>query len=129
LAAVASEQLDLGDQLAALDASHGQILRPFWHLLATHLIALSLSARVPAQQYDTLENDYNQLNQRLSSEIGAQQVHITRLQGAIKVAVNSELLFPSGGWQMPPRRPRRSLKWPDPCAVPADHDHRDRLHG
>ena len=65
------------------------------------LIALILSACVPAQQYDALENDYNQLNQRLSSEIGAQQVHITRLQGAIKVAVNSELLFPSGGWQMP----------------------------
>ena len=67
---------------------------------AIHLIALS--ACVPAQQYNALENDYNQLNQRLSSEIGAQQVHITRLQGAIKVAVNSELLFPSGGWQMPP---------------------------
>src|SRR6516164_8133200 len=66
------------------------------------LIGLILSACVPAQQYDALENDYNQLNQRLSSEIGAQQVHITRLQGAIKVAVNSELLFPSGGWQMPP---------------------------
>ena len=66
------------------------------------LIGLVLSACVPAQQYDALENDYNQLNQRLSGEIGAQQVHITRLQGAIKVAVNSELLFPSGGWQMPP---------------------------
>jgi chemotaxis protein MotB len=65
-------------------------------------LALILSACVPAQQYDALENDYNQLNQRLSSEIGAQQVHITRLQNAIKVAVNSDLLFPSGGWQMPP---------------------------
>lgn len=65
-------------------------------------IALILSACVPAPQYDALQNDYNQLNQQLSSEIGAQQVHITRLQGAIKVAVNSELLFPSGGWQMPP---------------------------
>jgi chemotaxis protein MotB len=69
---------------------------------AAGTIALILSACVPAQQYDALENDYNQLNQRLSAEIGAQQVHITRLQGAIKVAVNSELLFPSGGWQMPP---------------------------
>jgi chemotaxis protein MotB len=65
------------------------------------MMSLILSACVPAQQYDALENDYNQLNQRLSGEIGAQQVHITRLQGAIKVAVNSELLFPSGGWQMP----------------------------
>jgi chemotaxis protein MotB len=66
------------------------------------IIGLILSACVPAQQYDALENDYNRLNQQLSGEIAAQQVHITRLQGAIKVAVNSELLFPSGGWQMPP---------------------------
>src|ERR1700752_1250055 len=66
------------------------------------LVGLILSACVPAQQYDALENDYNQLNQRLSGQIAAQQVHITRLQGAIKVAVNSDLLFPSGGWQMPP---------------------------
>ena len=29
-------------------------------------------------------------------------MHITRLQNAIKVDVNSDLLFPSGGWQMPP---------------------------
>jgi len=51
--------------------------------------------------YNALENDYNQLNQRLSGEISRQQVHITRLQGAIKIAVNSDLLFPSGSWQMP----------------------------
>jgi chemotaxis protein MotB len=66
------------------------------------LIGLILSACVSQQSYNALENDYNQLNQRLSAEIGSQQVHITRLQGAIKVAVNSELLFPSGGWEMPP---------------------------
>ena len=45
------------------------------HIAATagammSLIGLILSACVPAQQYDALENDYNQLNQRLSSEIG-----------------------------------------------------------
>jgi chemotaxis protein MotB len=67
------------------------------------LVGLILSACVPAQQYDALETDYNQLNQRLSGEISAQQVHISRLQGAIKVAVNSDLLFPSGSWQMPPQ--------------------------
>ena len=89
-------------------------------------VALILSACVPAQQYDALENDYNRLNQQLSGEIASQQVHITRLQGAIKVAVNSELLFPSGGWQMPPGAAQNG---PDPCAVPTDHDHRDRLHG
>jgi chemotaxis protein MotB len=70
---------------------------------AAGALAFILSACVPAQQYDALENDYNQLNQRLSGEISAQQVHISRLQGAIKVAVNSDLLFPSGSWQMPPQ--------------------------
>jgi chemotaxis protein MotB len=45
---------------------------------------------------------YDQLKQRLSGEISQDQVRITKLQGAIKVTVNSELLFPSGGWQMPP---------------------------
>jgi chemotaxis protein MotB len=70
---------------------------------AAGALAFILSACVPAQQYDALENDYNQLNQQLSGEIGAQQVHISRLQGAIKVAVNSDLLFPSGSWQMPPQ--------------------------
>ena len=62
-----------------------------------------LSACVSQQTYDALENDYNQLNQQLSGEIAQQQVHITRLQGVIKVAVNSDLLFPSGSWQMPPQ--------------------------
>jgi len=61
-----------------------------------------LAACVPAQQYNNLQAQYDQLNQNLSAEIAQGNVHITRLQGAIKVAVNSELLFPSGGWQMPP---------------------------
>ena len=49
-----------------------------------------------------LDRQYQQLNAQLSGEIASQQVHIERLQGAVKVVVNSELLFPSGGWQMPP---------------------------
>jgi len=49
------------------------------------------------------QSAYDQLNQQLSGEIAQGQVHISRLQGAIKVTVNSELLFPSGGWQMPPQ--------------------------
>ena len=94
------------------------------------VVALILSACVPAQQYNALENDYNQLNQQLSGEIAQQQVHITRLQGAIKVAVNSDLLFPSGSWQMPPSGgAAHRQNGSDPCAVPADYDHCDRLHG
>jgi hypothetical protein len=37
------------------------------------IIGLILSACVPAQQYDALENDYNRLNQQLSGEIASQQ--------------------------------------------------------
>lgn len=70
--------------------------------LAALLLAGSvLAGCVPAQQYDALDQDYQQLNQRMSAEVGANQMQISRLQGAIRVTVNSELLFPSGGWQMP----------------------------
>ena len=37
----------------------------------------------------------------MSAEVAANQMQITRLQNAIKVTVNNELLFPSGDWQMP----------------------------
>lgn len=47
-----------------------------------------------------LEKEYQELNQSMSSEVSARDVHIERLQDAIKVSVNSELLFPSGGWEM-----------------------------
>ncbi len=72
-------------------------------VMAALLLTGLTAGCVSTQTYDALDNDYNQLSQRLSAEIGQQQVHITRLQGAIKIAVNSELLFPSGGWQMPPQ--------------------------
>jgi chemotaxis protein MotB len=68
---------------------------------AVMLSAAFLSGCVSSKKYDALEVQYQQLNQSLSSEVASNQVRITRLQGAIKVTVNSELLFPSGGWQMP----------------------------
>ncbi len=91
-----------------------QFVRGMAALAGTAL--LLLSGCVSQQQYDALQHDYNQciskhdalqdeydqLNKRLSSEIAQKTVHIERLQGAIKVDVNSELLFPSGGWEMPP---------------------------
>jgi chemotaxis protein MotB len=64
--------------------------------------AALLTGCVSDRKYDSLEAQYQQLEQTMSAELGADQVHITRLQGAIKVTINSELLFPSGGWQMPP---------------------------
>jgi chemotaxis protein MotB len=52
-------------------------------------------------KYDALQARYDQLNQTMSSEVSAKQMHIERLQNAIKVTVNDQLLFPSGDWQMP----------------------------
>jgi chemotaxis protein MotB len=62
---------------------------------------LFLGGCVSQQKYDALQSRYDQLNQTMSSEIGANQMHIERLQNAIKVTVNDQLLFPSGEWQMP----------------------------
>ena len=38
-------------------------------------------------------------------------MQITRLQNAIKVNVNGELLFPSGGWEMPAQAQQTIAKW------------------
>ncbi len=47
-----------------------------------------------------LEQEYQQLNQAMSADLAGKQLQIARLQDAIQVIVNSELLFPSGGWEM-----------------------------
>jgi chemotaxis protein MotB len=62
---------------------------------------LLLAGCVPQHKYDALEADYQQLNQTMSKEVAANQMQITRLRDAIKVSINDELLFPSGGWDMP----------------------------
>ena len=63
--------------------------------------ALMLSGCVSQQKYNALDQEYQQLQQSMGAEVGAQEMQITRLQNAIKVSVNGELLFPSGGWEMP----------------------------
>jgi chemotaxis protein MotB len=55
-----------------------------------------LGACVSQSAYDAL----NAQNQQLRQQVAADQVHIDRLQGAIKYTVNSDLLFPSGSWKM-----------------------------
>ena len=73
----------------------------------TGVLALSLAGCVSKQTYEEsqqknteLEQEYQQLNQQMSAEVGAKDVQISRLQNAIKVSINSELLFPSGKWDM-----------------------------
>ena len=77
-------------------------------ILYAVVTALLLAGCVSQQKYDAsqqknseLQTEYDQLNQAMSAEVGAKNVQISRLQNAIKVSVNSELLFPSGGWEMP----------------------------
>ena len=53
------------------------------------------------EKNDALQTRYDQLNQTMSSEINSKGMHVERLQNAIKVTVNDQLLFPSGDWQMP----------------------------
>jgi len=65
-------------------------------LLLTLAAPFFLSACVSQGQYDAVVTQNQQLQQQLS----ASQAHVTRLQGAIKYTVNSDLLFPSGSWQM-----------------------------
>jgi chemotaxis protein MotB len=48
-------------------------------------------------------SDYDKLqaqNQQLQQQVASQQAQLSRLQGAIKYTVNSDLLFAPGSWQM-----------------------------
>lgn len=75
-----------------------------WVLAAAVLAAGCVSQKTYNESLDRnaqLEQEYQQLNEEMGSEVSARNVQITRLQDAIKVSVNSELLFPSGGWEMP----------------------------
>ena len=70
-------------------------------------VAVLLAACVSQQKYDAsiqknveLEQEYQQLNQAMSAEVASKNMQISRMQDAIKATVNSELLFPSGGWEM-----------------------------
>jgi chemotaxis protein MotB len=74
---------------------------------------LVLGACVSQSAYDALQAENQQLhsqnsqlaseNQRLKQQVAAGQEHVSRLQNAIAYTVNSDLLFPPGGWQMSAR--------------------------
>jgi len=74
------------------------------YLIAGSLLpALSLMGCVSQSSYDALQAQNQQLQQQVaaqSSEIAAGKAQISRLQGAIKYTIDSDLLFPSGGWQL-----------------------------
>jgi chemotaxis protein MotB len=66
-------------------------------------VFLSACGGVSQSKYDSIVAENQQLqgqNQQLQQQAAADQQHITRLQDAIKYTVNSDLLFPSGGWEL-----------------------------
>ena len=72
-------------------------------ILGTLLSTTVLAGCVTRSKYDKLEAQNQQLQQQVaakSSEIAANKAQIGRLQAAIKYTVDSDLLFPSGGWHM-----------------------------
>lgn len=69
--------------------------------------ALLMGGCVSQQKYEAsqqrnaeLDAQYKQLNETMGSEIAARELHISRMQDAIRVSLNEDLLFPSGGWEM-----------------------------
>jgi chemotaxis protein MotB len=70
------------------------------------LIAVSLLSTTMLTGCVVWQSDYDKLqsqNQQLQQQLAATQQQISRLQGAIKYTVNSDLLFASGSWQMRPQ--------------------------
>jgi chemotaxis protein MotB len=72
-------------------------------------LALTLVGCVSPQKYNEsqqhknaeLEQEYQQLIQQINqTEVDARNMQITRMQHAIRVSINSELLFPSGSYDM-----------------------------
>jgi len=64
---------------------------------------LFLAACVSQSKYDEVVAQNQQLQQQvasLSSQVNAAQTQVGRLQSAIKYTVDSDLLFPPGGWEM-----------------------------
>jgi chemotaxis protein MotB len=95
------------------------------------VVAVLLSACVSQSKYDELQAQYQQAQQQnsaLSAQVAAGKAQICRLQGAIKYTVNSDLLFPSGGWQMSDRG--KDYRWlcSEVGADAAEQDPGERLY-
>jgi chemotaxis protein MotB len=70
------------------------------------LSVMGLTGCVSQSKYDDLQAQNQQLQQQnaaLTDLVAAQKAAVTRLQGAVKYTVNSDLLFASGSWEMRPQ--------------------------
>jgi len=71
--------------------------------LLTLALPLVLCACAQGSQLDTALAENRQLrdqNEQLQQQATADKAHISRLQEAVKYTVNTDLLFPSGGWEL-----------------------------
>ena len=78
-------------------------------IVVSLLSATMLAGCVSQSKYDALQTQYQQLQQQSqeqSQELAAAKAQVSRLQTAIKYTVNSDLLFPSGGWELSARGKR-----------------------
>lgn len=79
-------------------------------LVVTALLSTTLLAGCVSQgDYDALKAENTQLQQQLaaqSAELAASKQQTERLTGAIKYTVESDLLFPSGSWEISPQGKR-----------------------
>jgi chemotaxis protein MotB len=79
---------------------------PVTHPAKHSLIVVSLLSTTFLTGCVVWKSDYDALqtqNQQLQQQVAADQQQISRLQGAIKYTVNSDLLFAPGSWQMRPQ--------------------------
>jgi len=74
-------------------------------MLSAVMLAGCASDDLEAQNHQLQQQNQQlqQQNQQLQQQVAQQSADIERLRGAIKYTVNSDLLFPSGGWQMSDR--------------------------
>jgi chemotaxis protein MotB len=76
-------------------------------MTSTHrLIVVSLLSTTMLTGCVVWQSDYDKLqsqNQQLQQQLATSQQEVSRLQGAIKYTVNSDLLFAPGSWQMRPQ--------------------------
>ena len=73
---------------------------------AHRLIVVSLLSTTMLTGCVVWKSDYDSLqsqNRQLEQQLAASQQEVSRLQGAIKYTVNSDLLFAPGSWQMRPQ--------------------------
>jgi chemotaxis protein MotB len=82
-------------------------------IIGSVLSAVVLTGCVSRSDYNALETQNRDLqannqdlqtkNQQLQQQVAMQTADVERLRGAIKYTVDSDLLFPSGGWQISTR--------------------------